>query len=291
LVEGTPVFGGGGDASLIGVGAGATAPGQTHVYIGTSGWVSTVVEKQLVDTGSMIASIVGAGRYFNYFAEMETSGKCLEWVRDHLALDEIGIYLEGRPAAKSPEEVSHGLYDYMIDSISDVPPGSRGVLFAPWLHGNRCPFEDPMVRGAFFNIGIETGKRDMIRAVLEGVCFHIRWMLEAQSRKAALPDTIRFVGGGALAPATCQILDDITGRAVETVAGPQNAGAVGAAIVAAVGLGALPSVEAAGGMIPVSAGYTPNTSFHGVYERGFEAFKLLYKNNKKLFASLNARKI
>jgi len=288
LAEGTPVFGGGGDASLIGVGAGATAPGETHVYIGTSGWVSTVVEKQLVDTASMIASIVGAGRHFHYFAEMETAGKCLEWVRDHLALDEIGIYLENRPTAESSEEVSRSLYDYMMSSISDVPPGSRGVLFAPWLHGNRCPFEDPMVRGAFFNIGIETGKRDMIRAVLEGVCFHIRWMLEAQSRKVALPGTIRFVGGGALAQATCQILADITGRTVETVAEPQNSGAVGAAIVAAVGLGALTSVEAAGGMIPALARYTPNASFREVYDRGFGAFKLLYRNNRKLFALLNA---
>ena len=289
LVEGTPVFGGGGDASLIGVGAGATAPGETHVYIGTSGWVSTVVEKQLVDTSSMIASIIGAGRHFHYFAEMETAGKCLEWVRDHLALDEIGIYLKNSPTAESPEEISHSLYDYMMSSISGVPPGSRKVLFAPWLHGNRCPFEDPMVRGVFFNIGIETGKRDMIRAVLEGVCFHIRWMLEAQSRKVPPHDTIRFVGGGALSPTTCQILADITGRTVETVAEPQNAGAVGAAIVAAVGLGALPSVESAGEMIPASARYTPNVSFRDVYDRAFKVFKMLYRNNKKLFALLNAK--
>ena len=94
LTPGTPVFGGGGDASLIGVGAGATAVGSTHIYCGTSGWVSTVTDRQRVDVSAMIAAIVGAqrGRY-NYFAEMETAGKCLEWVKDHLALDEIGVYL------------------------------------------------------------------------------------------------------------------------------------------------------------------------------------------------------
>ena len=109
LAPETPVFGGGGDASLIGVGAGCTSVGDTHIYCGTSGWVSTVTDRQLVDVSAMIAAIVGAqsGRY-NYFAEMETAGKCLEWVRDHLALDEIG-HLSGeerhhrRPGSYRPQ--------------------------------------------------------------------------------------------------------------------------------------------------------------------------------------------
>ena len=106
LRPGTPVFGGGGDAALIGVGAGAAAVGSTHIYCGTSGWVSTVTDRQLVDVDAMIAAIVGAqpGRY-NYFAEMETAGKCLEWVKDHLALDEIGVYLEKKDVAGSREAV------------------------------------------------------------------------------------------------------------------------------------------------------------------------------------------
>ena len=94
LAAGTPVYGGGGDATLIGVGAGATRTGDTHVYSGTSGWVSTVIEEQKVDIGSMIAGIVGAqkGKY-NYFAEMETAGKCFEWVKNHMVEDEIEAYL------------------------------------------------------------------------------------------------------------------------------------------------------------------------------------------------------
>jgi xylulokinase len=95
LKEGTPVFGGGGDASLIGVGAGAVGVGSTHIYSGTSGWVSTVVEKRTLDLTSMIASIVVAEEHtYNYFAELETASKCVEWVKDHLALDEINIYLQ-----------------------------------------------------------------------------------------------------------------------------------------------------------------------------------------------------
>jgi xylulokinase len=95
LAEGTPVYGGGGDVSLMGIGAGASCVGDTHIYSGTSGWVVTVTDKEKVDVTSMIAAIVGADRTkYNYFAEMETAGKCLEWVKDHLAKDEIGIYVE-----------------------------------------------------------------------------------------------------------------------------------------------------------------------------------------------------
>ena len=195
LTPGTPVFGGGGDASLIGVGAGATAVGSTHIYCGTSGWVITVTDRQLVDVTAMIAAVVGAqaGRY-SYFAEMETAGKCLEWVKDHLALDEIGVYLEKRHVAESQEAVYASLYDYLTETVKAVPAGSGGVIFTPWLHGNRCPFEDPASAGMFFNIRLNTGKSELIRAVLEGVCFHLRWMLECQAKKTATSDPIRFVG-------------------------------------------------------------------------------------------------
>ena len=111
------------------------------------------------------------------------------------------------------------------------------MLFTPWLHGNRCPFEDPNAAGMFFNISLETGKTQMIRAVLEGICYHLRWMLECQERKAKTSDAVRFCGGGALSDVTSQILADITGRTVQVVDSPQNVGAVGAAAVAAAGLG------------------------------------------------------
>lgn len=287
LAEGVPVFGGGGDAAIMSVGAGATKPGSTHIYVGTSGWVSTALENQLVDVDCKIAAIVAAGKCYQYFAEMETAGKCLEWVRDHLALDEIGVYQNGQLRSDSPGEVSRSLYDYLVQSIEEAPAGSRRVLFVPWLHGNRCPFEDSLVRGAFFNIGLETGKRDMIRAVLEGICFHLRWMLESQEKKIRLSDKIRFVGGGALAPATCRILADITGKTIETVKNPQNAGATGAAVAAAVGLGILPSIEYADHIITADATYAPNSENREIYDKSYKAFKSLYKNNKRTYHLLN----
>ena len=244
LAEGIPVYGGGGDSSLIGVGAGAVRKGDTHIYSGTSGWVITVTDKQMVDVTAMIASIIGAERdKYNYFAEMETAGKCLEWVRDHLALDEIGVYIKKENIPSDYEERNTSLYSYMTEVIKDVPPGSGGVIFTPWLHGNRCPFEDPDAKGMFFGIGLDTGKTEMIHAVLEGVFYHLRWMLECQDRRLKSSKRIRFVGGGALSPVSCQMLADITGRVIETVDSPQNVGSVGACAVTAVGLGLIPDLD------------------------------------------------
>ena len=289
LAPGTPVFGGGGDASLIGVGAGCTSVGDTHIYCGTSGWVSTVTDRQLVDVSAMIAAIVGAqsGRY-NYFAEMETAGKCLEWVRDHLALDEIGIYLEKKDITEGREAIARSLYDYMTETVAKAPAGSGGVLFTPWLHGNRCPFEDPTAAGMFFGIRLETGKTELIRAVLEGICYHLRWMLECEARKVKISDTIRFVGGGALSPVTSQILADITGHTIEVVESPQNVGSVGAAAIAAVGLGLIPDLDRVRSFIPVQSSYAPDRKAHAVYNHYYETFKKLYAANKKLFRTLSS---
>lgn len=289
LAPGTAVFGGGGDASLIGVGAGAVDPGDTHIYMGTSGWVSTVVDRSIVDATAMIAAIVGAqpGR-FNYFAEMETAGKCFEWVKDHLALDEIGIYLQKEAIHETKEAIYKSLYDYMTEVIKTAAPGSGGVIFTPWLHGNRCPFEDPRARGIFYNISLETGKTELIRAVLEGVCFHLRWMLEAQEKKVKCSPIVRFVGGGALSETTCQILADVLGRGVETVESPQNVGAVGAAAVIAVGLGLIPSFAEAKRLIPVGRSFSPNPKNKPIYDRHFEVFKGLYRSNRRGFALLNS---
>lgn len=287
LAEGIPVYGGGGDSSLIGVGAGAVRKGDTHIYSGTSGWVITVTDKQMVDVTAMIASIIGAEREkYNYFAEMETAGKCLEWVRDHLALDEIGVYIKKKNVPSDYEERSTSLYSYMTDVIKDVPPGSGGVIFTPWLHGNRCPFEDPDAKGMFFGIGLDTGKTEMIHAVLEGVFYHLRWMLECQDRRLKTSKKIRFVGGGALSPVSCQMLADITGRVIETVDSPQNVGSVGACAVTAVGLGLIPDLDCVKDFIPVADVYTPDKDKHAAYRKYYRTFKKLYTANKSLFKSL-----
>ena len=288
LREGTPVFGGGGDASAIGLGAGAVKDNQAHLYMGTSGWISAVTQKRILDIGRKIASITCAipDRY-HYFCEQETSGKCLEWVRDHLALDEIGIYLKKISVAEDSESAYRNLFEYLNQVIGSTPAGSNGVLFTPWLHGSRSPFEDPHARGMFFNLGLRTGKRDMIRAVVEGLAFNSRWMLESLEKKLPCQRPIRFVGGGALSPVTAQIMADVTGREIEVPPNPHNAGALGAALIAALGLGFISSYGEGADRIPVEGSFHPDHRLKGLYDRQYETFRGLYRRNKKFYSRLN----
>lgn len=288
LTAGIPVFGGGGDATIFPLGAGCSRPGDLHVYMGTSGWVSRVVRKRHLDLGRMIASILGARPgYYNYFAEQETAGKCLDWFSRHVALDEIGVYLRKVPVESDPENRYRSLIEYLQEVIAETEPGSGGVIFTPWLHGNRSPFEDPFARGIFFNLGIETGKKELLRAVVEGVCYHTRWMLEGVERRGGAAEKLRFVGGGALSDAVSRILADITGRTVEAVENPQNAGAMGAAALAGISLGLIPSFDYLGELIPVRRRFEPDETNRSRYDHHYRVFKGLYRRNRRAFADMN----
>jgi xylulokinase len=287
LVEGIPVYGGG-DTTFVNIGAGCTSPGDTHIYVGTSGWVSTFLDHQTVDVNSRITGVLSAKHgYFNYYAELETAGKCFDWVMNHLALDEVGIYLDKKKVTDDVESKYTSLYDYLSDEISKVPPGANGVIFTPWMHGNRSPFEDSNAAGMFFNIKIENGKRDMLRAVLEGICYHLRWLLESQERKEKTSETIRFVGGGALSDVTCQILADVTGRKIETVKNTQEVGAIGTALVVAAGINDVDVLELAKKIVKADHIYVPDPKNKDVYERNYKVFKKLYKTNASNFRELN----
>ncbi|MBE6466444.1 FGGY-family carbohydrate kinase [Denitrobacterium detoxificans] len=288
LKAGTPVFGGGGDTSFSSIGAGATALGDTHIYVGTCGWVSTFLDHQKADVVNIMTGVLSAQRgYFNYYAELATAGKCFDWVKNHLALDEIGVFLEEATVADDVESKYTSLYDYLSAEVSKVPPGANGVIFTPWLQGCRCPFEDSAAAGMFFNIRLENGKRDMIRAVLEGICYHLRWMLECMSRKVKTSNPVRFVGGGALSPVTCQMLADITGRTVETIDGAQQVGAAGAALVVAAGIEGIDVLQLAKRFAKPNHSYVPNPENKAVYDRNYKVFKKLYKSNAAHFRALN----
>lgn len=285
----TQVFASGGDATLIGLGAGSVQPGDTHIYTGTSGWVSAVVEKRELDLTAMIASVPSARKgYYDYFAEQETAGKCLEWVRDHLALDEIQLYLDNRTVLEEPLSIHNNLYDFLVEEISKVPAGSRGVLFTPWLHGNRSPFEDPNARGIFFNLGLDTGKRAMIRAVIEGIMFHQRWQLESLEKRVKTRPVLRYVGGGARNPYLGQMLADILGRVVEIPENPHFCGAAGAALIASVGLKLAGSFEEAVEGLKIGRTFEPRKELSVAYDKNYTVFLRLYRNNRRNFQLLNA---
>jgi xylulokinase len=287
LSSGTPVFGGGGDISMIMVGSGSVKKHETHIYVGTSGWVGTNIDKRHLDISNLVAPIISAiPGFYTYIAEQETAGICLQWVRDHLAKDEIGMYLDAKDILEKSEEYE-SLYDFLNQVVSETQPGSGNVIFTPWLHGNRCPREDPNVRGMFFNVGLNTGKRQLIRAVLEGVAFHLKWMLDAHEQYVKKIEKVRFVGGGAKSDVWCQLLADITDKTVEVIEDPQNAGAIGATITCCVGLGILPNFQSGADLIPLAKTYQPNPENQGVYRKLFSVFKELFDANKKLFGQLN----
>ena len=288
LIEGIPVFGGGGDTTFVNIGAGCTKPGDTHIYVGTSGWVSTFLDYQTVDINAMITGVLSAKRgYYNYYAELETAGKCFEWVINHVALDEVGVYLK-KIQITDEESKYISIYDYISEVISEVPPGANGIIFTPWMHGNRCPFEDSNAGGIFFNIKVENSKKDMLRAVLEGICYHLRWLLECEEDKVKTSETIRFVGGGALSSVVCQMLADIIGRTIETVNNTQEVGAIGTALVVAAGIRGDDVLALAKQLIKPNHTYIPDSKNKEVYEKNFRVFKKLYKSNKNIFKALNS---
>ncbi len=271
LSPGTAVISGGNDVNMCQIGSGALEPGDTNICSGTSGWVSTITEKMVVDIFHGIGSLMGADpTVYMYMADCETAGKCMEWVKERLSNTPLDTYEE------------------LIDAMEGVPAGSNGVIFSPWMHGNRCPFEDSNTRGMFFNIDVDNKSGDLIRAVIEGVCMHMRWLLEVSENKIKTNPVIRFSGGSALSPEVAQILADVTGREIEVVKNPQQAGTMGAAATIGVGMGIVKDVRTVKSMVEVSGRYEPDWSNKAVYDNIFPAFKDLYSNNKKVYAALNA---
>lgn len=269
LAEGTAVFSGGSDVSLCSVGAGCVEVGDAFVYSGTSGWVATTVDKLHLDLGNLIGALIGVDpSTYNYIAEVETSGKCMEWVKDRI--DQMKMD-----------------YDQMIEYIKDTPAGSNGVVFSPWMHGNRCPFDDANSRGLFFNLDITTKGSDLMKAVIEGVCMHMRWLLECSEKSFKTNPVVRFSGGSAISPYICQVMADVLGRTVETIENPRQVGAMGAAALTAVSFGMIDDIKEIKKIIKVSAVYEPNMENHAVYTKIMPVFTELHKNNKKAYAALN----
>ncbi|MBN2152580.1 MAG: FGGY-family carbohydrate kinase [Candidatus Lokiarchaeota archaeon] len=278
LAPGIPVILGGVDASCIPVGSGAIDLDDTHIYIGTSGWVITAVDKRITNIADYEASVPSAiPGVYNYVGIMESAGACLAWAKDHLADMEVEqAKQQGVPVFK--------LLDTMV---SQTPPGANGLLFTPWLYGNRCPKEDTHVRGSFFNINLKTRRREMFRAILEGVSLHTKWMADMFKKKnVPVTEPIRYVGGGAKSDVWCQIMADVLGKRIQPVTYAQDGGAVGATLIAGVGLGAT-SWKEAKGLVPVEGVYEPNPANRAVYDKLYKALVQYHANNQKLFHFMN----
>ncbi len=266
LSPGLPVFVGSGDMAAAAVGSGAVREGEVHIYVGTSDWVAAHVRERKLDLFHYVGSIHSAipGSYL-LVAEQEVAGAALDKVVELLGVADYG-------------EVER--------LVSSAEPGAGGVVFLPWLYGERAPIDDPHVRGGVINLSLRSGRREVLRAVMEGVAMNIRWAFSYVERLARFNPEVRVVGGGALSDVWCQILADVLGRVVVRVSQPRQAVVRGAAAVAAVGLGFYGNFSDAAARFRVDKRFTPSEN-RAVYDKLFKSFVNLYRSLKSNFKDLN----
>jgi len=276
LPDGVQVVAGTPDLHASAVGAGAIGDYQAHLAISTTSWISCPVGFKKTDALHQIASVPGLspGGYL-VANNHETGGACLEWLRDRV------LGPGDRSGVDAPD------LSALTASAATSPPGSGGVLFTPWLAGERSPVDDRYARGGFHNLSLRTTRADLVRAVLEGVAYNSRWLHEAVERFVGRRlDPVRIIGGGALSDLWCQIHADVMDRTIERVAEPRDAGVRGAAILAGLALGAVERSEVRD-LVEVDATFAPDRANRAVYDRLYVEFPRLYRAQKAMFGRLN----
>ena len=271
---GLPVVVGAPDVQSAAIGSGATRDFQAHLYVGASSWLTCHVPFKKTDLMRNVTSLPSAipGRYF-VADEQETAGAALTFLRDRLLF----------PAGDAPAD-AYRQFDAMAAS---APPGCGGLIFTPWLHGQRTPAQDHFASGGFHHLSLAAGRDDLVRAVLEGVALNARWLLHSLERFTRCRlEPIRFIGGGARSDVWCQIFADVLGRTIEQVADPVNANVRGAAMLAAVALGDLDFYQAPS-RVKVTRSYRPNDAYSVLYAHIFAEFVGLYKRDRKAQARLS----
>lgn len=270
LRAGTPVMGGGGDQAAGAVGVGAVRPGVVGLVLGTSGVVFAPTAEPFIEKeGRLHAFCHSVPGRWHLMGVMLSAAGSLRWYRDTVA-----------PGAK---------YDGLLAPAVGVPAGSEGLVFLPYLTGERTPYPDPNARGAFIGLTVRHGLAHMTRAVLEGVAFGLRDSMELV-RGAGLGqiDQVRVSGGGARSSLWRQILADVVNCELVTVNTTEGA-AFGAALLAGVGAGIWPDVETAcDEVIQVVDRVRPQASQAGQYSQFYGVYRELYGTLKSTFDRLTS---
>ncbi|GMQ94162.1 MAG: FGGY-family carbohydrate kinase [Acidimicrobiia bacterium] len=274
LTAGTPVIAGTPDVSSAAIGAGTVRDHAAHLYIGTSSWLTCHVPYKKTDLFHSIASLPAAvpGKWF-VANEQETAGKAIDWL--------ASVLYPNRPTDDS-------MYRELNDIANTVPAGSNGVVFTPWLYGERTPVEDSKLRAGFFNQSLDTGRDEMIRAVFEGVAYNTRWLLETVERftKRRL-DPISMVGGGAQSDLWAQIHADVLDRTILQRGEPLWVNVRGAGMLAHAALGNV-AWEDIDKTAPTAAERRPDPVNRPVYDAGYDTFRKIHKANRGIYRRINA---
>jgi xylulokinase len=278
LIPGTPVVACAGDLGVAQVGSGAVKDGEANLYIGTSSWIgfSTSVFNNNPEKPFWGLNHVDPKKWI-IAGEMETGGGSYNWFMDTFCQEEA-------TKAKKLGITTYKLLDQMAETI---PPGSDRLIYLPWLTGERSPVLDHYLRGAFFGMTLGHTKAHFARAVLEGVAFHFRWICEELGKLGYKVSVLKSIGGGSKSPTWTKIISDITGCQLQIAAHPLEAGAMGAALTVAVGLGIYPDIESVGDLIPFVNTVTPSDVNANRYDRLYQEYRNLHKANAPIFRQIH----
>ncbi|MEL6150090.1 MAG: xylulokinase [Chloroflexota bacterium] len=267
LTAGTPIVGGAGDQPAGAVGMGIVGAGATSLTVGTSGVLFTASDRYSPDPQGRGHSWCHAvpGQWC-LMGVMQSAAGSLQWLRTML------------------EATSS--YDDMNAAVADVPIGSLGLLFAPYLTGERHPHPDPLARGAFVGLTLRSEQPQLMRATMEGVAFGLSDLVELARAQGIQPSSARVSGGAANSPVWRQIMADVMGFPLYSVNAGEG-GAYGAAILASVGGGAHTDVASAcEAMIEAGDRTSPGEAERARYEQLYAIFRKLYPTLKDVYADL-----
>ena len=268
LRPGTPIVAGGGDQAAGAVGMGIVRAGTVSATIGTSGVVFAASDKPALDPQGRVHTFCHAvpGRW-HVMGVTQGAGLSLRWFRDQFG---AGVEDGRDPYDKLSEEAAH------------APPGSDGLLWAPYLMGERTPHLDPHARAALVGLTASHTRAHVVRAILEGVAFSLRDTFEIFTEMKVPVEEVRLGGGGARSKVWRQIQADIYGREVKTVEAEEGA-AYGAALLAGVAAGAWPSVDAAGdAVVRIASSIGPDAASVNLLDRQYQKFRKIYPAMRKI---------
>lgn len=269
------------DNSAAAVGSGAVADYTTHLYIGTSSWLATHVPYKKTDIFASLASVPCAvpGRYL-LTALQATAGGNLTFLRDNILYHQDELLQE----AHVPD-----IFKVLDQMAARTPAGANGVIYTPWIWGERAPVDDRNLRAGLYNLSLHNTRADIIRAFLEGVAFNTRWLLPPVTKFLGQHvNSINIVGGGAQSDVWCQIFADVLNVEIRQVKEPIYANARGAAWIAAVGLGEINYTDVPK-LVTFQREYTPTPAHRHLYDDRFATFTQIYQQMKTVYKQLNTR--
>ena len=276
LAEGTPVTVGTADAAAEAVAAGVLDPGDTMLMYGSTLFFIQICSRLPASREQWPTVYLEPGT-FALAAGMSTTGALTRWFRDQLAPLEAAAERAGGASA----------YQALAEEAARVPPGAKGLLMLPYWSGERTPVNDPLARGVLVGLTLSHGRPHMFRAALEGIAFGVRHNLEAMAAAGAAPRRLVAIGGGVKNPLWVQIVSDVTGR--EQVVQATPGASYGDAMMAAVGVGLLPSLSESRRWLPAGAAVRPDPEAAAFYDRRYPLFRELYESTRALVHALASK--